>query len=213
MLTLQWFMMLLSSTATALRPPGPKALGAEATSLSKRLPMILRLETDESIPAGWRLATLEDAKSNQASLALVLREYDIASLSGGKIYDSVLPTSKMAGWGYSSRVEPMADPAEVLGHKLVVRFAPGVVLDREKMERMLRLTGLVSWRVLVVAVWLSTAHHLAELLFWLSCGYNPPLEGLAPQLVRATSNAIQWAVLIGSPVWFRGRMIARRGSI
>ena len=215
MLALRRSIMLLTSTASAL----PNALRDDAASPSKRLPIIQRLEKDDTIPEGLRLATVEDAKANKATFALVLRKHDIAYLSDGKLHHSASLTMKMAGWGYSSRIELLANPAEVLGHKLAVRFAPGVTLSREETERTLSRVGLIAWRLLVAAVWLSCALDGLGFLGFLRLRFSTSgsregvwqaISGRRFAFINAFTTV---STLIGTPLMMRRSIIARRGSI
>ena len=120
----------------------------------------------QDVPAGWRLATAEDARLNEAHFHLVLKKWDIASLKGEK---------KANGWGYAEKVivkKPddwqslfrlfrgcftgfQGFPRtglveekrhnEALGHQVIVNFEEGTVLKGERIERIVRRTDRVAF--------------------------------------------------------------------
>lgn len=103
---------------------------------------IQRLDRDDPVPAGWRLATYDDAKCNNACFNLVLKGWQIAELADGY---------KVAGWRFNNVVDKMVrackgcpDPglwSEQHAHKVVVSFGKGTVLGRERFEHNLRQVG------------------------------------------------------------------------
>ena len=118
-----------------------------------RLPArdIQRLNRDDPVPAGWRLATVDDVTLNSACFNLVLKGWQIAEIANGY---------KVAGWGYTNSIEKMvracagcSDPglrSEQPGHKVVVSFGEDTVLGRERTERNVRRAGDVGCRLFLI---------------------------------------------------------------
>ena len=133
------FLLLLTVTATGAR--------------RMRARDIQRLDRDDPVPAGWRLATYDDAKRNNACFNLVLKGWQTAELADGY---------KVSGWRYNNVVDKMVrackgcpDPglwSEQHAHKVVVSFGKGTVLGRERFEHNLRQVGDIALVVLGLTV-------------------------------------------------------------
>ena len=147
------FLLLLTVTATAAR--------------RMRARDIQRLDRDDPVPAGWRLATYDDAKRNNACFNLVLKGWQTAELADGY---------KVSGWRYNNVVDKMVrackgcpDPglwSEQHAHKVVVSFGKGTVLGRERFEHNLRQVGDGALVVLGLTVSFDLTGQLFS--FWAS---------------------------------------------
>ena len=103
---------------------------------------IQRLNRDDPVPAGWRLATYHDAERNNACFNLVLKGWQIAELADGY---------KVAGWWHYNAIDKMVrackgcpNPglwSEQRAHKVVVSFGQDTVLGRERTEHTVRQIG------------------------------------------------------------------------
>ena len=133
------FLLLLTVTATGAR--------------RMRARDIQRLDRDDPVPAGWRLATYDDAKRNNACFNLVLKGWQTAELADGY---------KVSCWRYNNVVDKMVrackgcpDPglwSEQHAHKVVVSFGKGTVLGRERFEHNLRQVEDIALVVLGLTV-------------------------------------------------------------
>ena len=121
---------------------------------------IQRLEHDEPIPEGWRVATVDDAQRNEACFSLVLRPQtlfrnrDKASLAG----DFTVAASNSGDLFSCSplRIEKRKPPPERCTCKVVVRIDEGEVLKRERVEhavsRVRKLCEYYLWIYLTVSI-------------------------------------------------------------
>ena len=98
-------------------------------------------ETADEIAAGDETKIVERATADLGQAkALVLSDWYIAELSDG---------FKIGGRGYRGSIEQQGQK-EGLGHKLVVRFPPGAILQRERRERRIEEVGRpASWVALL----------------------------------------------------------------
>ena len=100
---------------------------------------IQRLNRDDPVPAGWRLATYHDAVRNNACFNLVLKGWQIAELADGY---------KMTGGWHNIVIDKMVRAcngcpspgrwSEQRAHRVVVSFGQDTVLDRERTEHIMR---------------------------------------------------------------------------
>ena len=128
---------------------------------------IQRLDRDDPVPAGWRLATFDDAERNNACFNMVLKGWQIAELADGY---------KVAGWLRNNVIRKMvrackgcSDPwlwSEQRAHKVVVSFGKGTVLGRERFEHNLRQVGDGALVVLGLTVSFDLTGQLFS--FWAS---------------------------------------------
>jgi hypothetical protein len=126
---------------------------------------IQRLNRGDPVPAGWRLATYEDAERNNACFNLVLKGGQIAELADGY---------KVAGWWHNNVVDKMVrackgcpDPglwSEQRAHKVVVSFGKGTVLGRERFEHSLRQVGNGALHLLGFTVYFDLTGQLFSFL-------------------------------------------------
>ena len=103
---------------------------------------IQRLNRDDPVPAGWRLATYHDAERNNACFNLVLKGWQIAELEDGY---------KVAGWWHNNVIDKMVrackgcpnpgEWSEQHSEKVVVSFGQDTVLGRERTEHTVRQIG------------------------------------------------------------------------
>ena len=174
--------------------------------------LIRRQSQDDHVPAGWRLATAEDARLNEAHFHLVLKMWDIASLKGEK---------KANGWGYAEKIIvenrlfrlfsgcftgftgfPRTGLVEekrhneALGHQVIVNFEEGTVLKGERIERIVRRTGRVTFSAFCLA-WPAIT-----LLSWMAV---VPKTVATSWLVLDGIMALIWAPIKLRSTWHQTR--------
>ena len=185
-------MLLAVSTCVAFKAPLVKGQHA---------PVVRRLRTNAPVPDGWRRASYNDALRNKASFALVLYDWHIAELADG---------FKIGGRGYRGSIEQQGQE-EGLGHKLVVRFPPGAILQRERRERRIeevgRSAGWVAVCSFLALVATDVTMHLTKRGLT-STGIH--LLGAARRLVNGVFVA---GFVVAWPIWLRGIWISWRGQL
>jgi len=173
---------------------------------------VQRLNRDDPVPAGWRLATYHDAERNNACFNLVLKGWQIAELADGY---------KVAGWWHNNVINKMvrackgcSDPglwSEQRAHKVVVSFGQDTVLGRERAEHIVRQIGdgalillglsvsfeLTGQLISLLASSLNQGEVLAALVV---SGFVDPFQ-LTSRVVKTTS------LLISLPITLRSLLI------
>ena len=173
---------------------------------------VQRLNRDDPVPAGWRLATYNDAERNNACFNLVLKGWQIAELADGY---------KVAGWWHNNVIDKMVrackgcpDPglwSEQRAHKVVVSFGQDTVLGRERAEHIVRQIGdgalvllglsvsfeLTGQLISLLASSLNQGEVLAALV---GSGFVDPFQ-LTSRVVKTTT------LLISLPITLRSLLI------
>ena len=180
---------------------------------------IQRLNRDDPVPAGWRLATYHDAERNNACFNLVLKGWQIAELEDGY---------KVAGWWHNNVIDKMVracngcpNPglwSEQHEQKVVVSFGQDTVLGRERAEHIVRQIGdgalvllglsvsfeLTGQLISLLASSLNQGEVLAALV---GSGFVDPFQ-LTLRVVKTTT------LLISLPITLRSLLIQMfHGSI
>ena len=179
---------------------------------------IQRLNRDDPVPAGWRLATYHDAERNNACFNLVLKGWQIAELEDGY---------KVAGWWHNNVIDKMVrackgcpNPglwSEQHEQKVVVSFGQDTVLGRERTEHTVRQIGDGA----LILLGLTMSFELTGQLFsLLASSLNQGelaalvLTGFVDQF-QLTSKIVKTATLLVSlPITLRSLLIQMfHGSI
>ena len=185
-------MLLAVSSCVAFKAPLVKGQHA---------PVVRRLLINAPVPDGWRRASYNDALRNKASFALVLSDWHIAELSDG---------FKIGGRGYRGSIEQQGQ-TEGLGHKLVVRFPPGAVLQRERRERRIEEVGRpASWVALLSFLALAAMH----IIMYLTKRGRIAIGIHELEAARRLVNGVFVAgFVVAWPIWVRGIWISWRGQL